>query len=185
MDTIDIINFARKPVSEVWFLRVTTVSKNNIPITKTAYRRIGTPKEKLIDDLILMIRGRLNTFMRGRDPDQFEPIPLEDAGFKFYLLSERGRSDLKDWDEEAVARGVDMLKGPFEWWMDGAYDKGKQNPECTISCIITNAVDSYAFEIIPNWLPTEDQPPKSFAIPPSQQGNTVTLFVKCVPVKVK
>ncbi len=179
MNGIDIINFARKPVSEVWFLRITTVSHNFIPLTKTAYRRITTPKDQLIDDLILMIRGRLNTFMNPSS----EVNTLEEEGFKFNLVKPDGSSnDLIDWDSEGVARGVDILKGPFEWFMDGA---GEENPEGTIACIITNGRNRKVFEIIPAWLPKDHQPPMSFALPTSKINHTVTLFVKCVRVKVK
>jgi hypothetical protein len=157
MDAIDIINFARKPVPirEVWFLRVTTVSKNLMPITKTAYRRIGTPKEKLIDDLIVMIRGRLNAFMSVID---------EETGFLI------GATHTK---------GVDLLKGPFAEWL------GEDGVDAYISCIITNVNDKDTFEIIPSWLPKDEQPPKSFSVRPSEKGSSVTLFVKCVRVKVK
>jgi hypothetical protein len=182
MDGIEIINFARKPGNEVWFLRVTTISKNYIPVTKTAYRRINTPKEKLIDDLILMIRGRLNAFVGVIDEDTDEPMSLEEAGFNFYLnFVGSSRQNIKDWYDEEYE---EILQGPFEWFMNGA---GGENPEGTIDCIITNGRDNdkYSLDIIPSWLSRDERPPKAFSVPPSEKGNTVTLFVKCVRVKVK
>ena len=157
-----------------------------MPITKTAYRRITTPKDQLIDDLILMIRGRLNTFMNPSSEVSIlegNALTLEEEGFKFYLVNTSTHDDdLIDWDSEAVARGVDILKGPFEWFMDGA---GGENPAGTIACIITNGRNKKVFEIIPAWLPKDHQPPMSFALPTSKINHTVTLFVKCVRVKVK
>tara|TARA_R110000751_G_scaffold17181_4_gene53458 strand:- start:1194 stop:1685 length:492 start_codon:yes stop_codon:yes gene_type:complete len=163
MNAVEIINFSRKPVEEVWFLRVTTVNKHLIPITKTAYRRISTPTEKLIDDLELMIRGRLNTFMRVVTEDSDESMSLEDAGFNFYLTPSDPSYNmgLRHWLEL-------MMKG-----------------QGIISCIITNVNDNWKFEIIPNYVSKDEQPPKSFALKPSNIGKSASLFVKCVPVKVK
>jgi len=173
MNGIEIINFARRPVGEVWFLRVTTVSNRYMPITKTAYRRIGTPRDKLIDDLILMISGRINTFMGVTDP--------EEIWGKWCLIDSGGRRDyLKDTYEHDAGEQRVGLTNLFHYYMDeGAEDGG------SISCIITNVNDKYTFEIIPSWLPKDERPPKSFAVRPSEKNNTVTLFVKCVRVKVK
>jgi len=180
MDGIEIINFARKPVSEVWFLKVTTISKNFISVTKTAYRRINTPKEKIIDDLILMIRGRLNAFVGVIDEDTDKPMSLEEAGYEFYLIDPDGSiGNAKDWDYEGHE---EILKGPFEWLMDGA---GGENPEGTIEVIITNTrKNKYSLEIIPFWL-QKMRIPNPSAVRPSEKGKTVTLFVKCVRVNVK
>ncbi len=187
-DAIEIINFARRPVGEVWFLRVTTMSENYIPITKTAFRKIATPNEKLVADLILMIRNRLNHFVGGGvDEDTDEPLSLEEAGFEFHLIDPDGSiGNLKSWYDDSwmpKRYGDEILQGPFEWFMDGA---GGENPKETIECTITNAGgDPYKFDIIPNWLPKSERPPQSFAVRPSKKGYTVTLFVKCVRVKVK
>jgi len=186
-DAIEIINFTRRPVGEVWFLRVTTISDNYIPITKTAFRKITTPNEKLVEDLILMIRNRLNSFVGVVDEDTGEPMSLEEAGFEFYLNAPNGSTgNLNTWyDEGHHPKGYEdeILQGPFEWFMDGA---GGQNPQGTIDCIITNATgEPYKFQIIPSWLPKSERPPQSFNLRPSKKGYTVTLFIKCVRVKVK
>ena len=170
MDGIEIINFARKPVNEVWFLRVTTVSDNFIPITKTAYRRITTPKDQLTDDLLSMIRGRLTNFM-GLDPDH----TLEEAGYKFYLLNPDGSH------QDLTTRKGDKLFAPFRSFLDDEHESGG-----SISCLITNALNSVVFEIIPSWLPKDQQPPNTYALNGSSKARSrVTLFVKCVRVKVK
>ena len=153
-----------------------------MPITKTAYRRIGTPKEKLIDDLIVMIRGRLNAFMSVIDEETGLTVKhIDDGWWNFYVVhGHLKRTDIteKYYPDIPYTKGVDLLKRPFAEWLGDGFD-------ASISCIITNVNEKDTFEIIPSWLPKDEQPPKSFSVRPSEKGSSVTLFVKCVRVKVK
>ena len=106
--------------------------------------------------------------MRVVTEDSDESMSLEEAGFNWRFPSDPSYNmGLRHWLELMMRRSFTV------------------NPDGTIDCIITNINDKYTFEIIPSWLPKDERPPKSFALRPSKINNQVTLFVKCVRVKVK
>lgn len=172
MDAIDIINFARKPVPirEVWSLKVTTVSTNFMPITKTAYRKIDTPKEELIDDLDSMITGRLQTILGLAHNIQIGGAGFTDAGYVFWLMEYDSSID------EVGPKGVTLNEALQTIWNDMG-----------INCSITNFNTNTIFEIMPKSLPKKNRLPKSHKMRGTIKGGEAetALFVKCVRVKVK
>ena len=166
MDAIEIINFAKKPINEVWFLRVTTVSRNWKPITITAFRNLSHSKESLIYDLALMVNARVEKLMPS----------LVTRKVKLEVMKEWDRSDGVT-QVTAQANWPEITGPHLEEALNIIWDDG-------IRCILDNYHDSAIFTIRPDSLPKTERPPHSHSLGAATE-HTAAFFIKCVRVKVK
>ena len=162
MNEIEIINYARKPMGEVWFLRVTTISGNWIPITKTAFRRIGTPQQTLIKLLSVMTEGRITTIMGEKATKQ--ALWVFDADNpKGY---NGGQGEVMTASQESLEEAFTMI------WDNG------------VQCSLDNISSGGYFSMYDNHLEKDKRPPKVYQLS-SSDSKTSAFFIKCVRVKVK